>query len=304
MLRGRLPPGPLSHFLGSKRMAAINYHELMHPTELTDDEFRRFCNLIYRASGIRIADNKRILVANRVRRRLRATGIKTFSEYYAFLTSSGDAGEMPRFLDAITTNETYFFRDHHHYRWLKDAFFPELATLASQRKHPRSVRIWSAACSSGEEPYSIALKFISSRSLFPGWRVTILGTDLSGAALSQARAGIYDDRAIHLIPPDERKLYFEEQSGGRRWQLKEEVRSLVTLKRHNLLNPIQEEPFDCVFLKNVLIYFDTASKEAVVRHVLAAMAPGGYLVIGPTEGIYAMLDPLAKRQPWLYQKPV
>jgi chemotaxis protein methyltransferase CheR len=274
----------------------------MHTAELTAEEFERFCGLIYRTAGIRIANTKRVLIENRVRRRLRATGIKTFSEYYSFLSSTSGAAEMPLFLDAITTNETYFYRDNQHYQWLAESFLPEIAIQAGQRKRPRTLRIWSAACSTGEEPYSIALKVMANRHLLPGWRINLVGTDLSGAALASAGAGSYDERAVHLIGPEERKRYFEEEPGKQRWTIKDEVRALVTWKRHNLLAPLREEPFDCIFLKNVLIYFDTASKLTVVRNVLAAMAKGGYLVVGPTEGIYTMLDPLTKLKPWLYQK--
>jgi chemotaxis protein methyltransferase CheR len=275
----------------------------MHDTELTDQEFKRFCEIIYRTAGIRIADTKRVLVANRVRRRLRATGVKSFADYYAFLTSSDGAGEMPLFLDAITTNETYFYRDIQHYTWIEETFLPEFTQHAARRSRTRHLRIWSAACSTGEEPYSIALKLMAKRHLLSGWKIHLVGTDLSGAALASARAGQYDDRAIHLIGPDERKRYFDEDAQAKRWTIKEEVRSLVTWKLHNLLSPLKEEPFDCIFLKNVLIYFDAASKQAVVRNVLAAMAKGGYLVVGPTEGIYAMLDPLTKLKTWLYQRP-
>ncbi len=274
----------------------------MHVTELTDEEFKRFCGLIYRIAGIRIADSKRVLVANRVRRRLRATGIKSFSEYYTYLTSVAGNGEMPLFLDAITTNETYFYRDNHHYIWLGETFLPEIARQAKERKHTRGLRIWSAACSTGEEPHSIALKLMAKRHLFSGWRIEVVGTDLSAAALASARAGTYDERAIHLVSPEERKRFFDEDVQTHRWTIKEEVRSLVTWKLHNLLMPMKQEPFDCIFLKNVLIYFDTASKQTVVRNVLAALPKGGYLVIGPTEGIYTMLDPLTKLKPWLYQR--
>ena len=274
----------------------------MHTAELTDDEFKRFCGLIYRTAGIRIADTKRVLVANRVRRRLRATGIRTFSEYYSFLTSSAGGGEMPQFLDAITTNETYFYRDAHQYAWLEEEFLPEVARRTTEHKHPRGLRVWSAACSTGEEPYSIALKVLAKRHLFPRWKIALVGTDLSGSVLASARAGVYDERSIRQVTPEERKKYFEGDVSTGRWTIKEEVRSLVTWKPHNLLTPLREEPFDCIFLKNVLIYFDAASKQTVVRNVLAALAKGGYLVIGPTEGIYAMLDPLTKLKPWLYQK--
>jgi chemotaxis protein methyltransferase CheR len=104
------------------------------------------------------------------------------------------------------------------------------------------------------------------------------------------------------VTPDERNKYFDEDLQSKRWIIKEEIRSLVTWKLHNLLMPLKEEPFDCVFLKNVLIYFDSASKQTVVKNVLAALGKGGYLVIGPTEGIYSMLDPLTKLKTWLYQK--
>lgn len=275
----------------------------MQTSELSEEEFKRFCGLIYRTSGIRIGETKRVLVSNRVRRRLRATGIKTFAEYYAFLTSPAGAGEMPEFLDAITTNETYFYRDKHHYTWLAEKFLPEVADQAAQFRRPRRLRLWSAACSTGEEPYSIALKVLANRQLLPGFRNQILGTDLSGSVLAQARAGVYDDRAVHLIGPEEKKKYFDEDAAARRWTVKDEVKSLVTWRPHNLLTPLKEEPFDCIFLKNVLIYFDAASKQTVVKNILAALGKGGYLVIGPTEGIHAMLDPLKRLQPWLYQQP-
>ncbi|WP_165225236.1 CheR family methyltransferase [Aquisphaera insulae] len=276
----------------------------MSAHELSDDEYKRFCSLIYRSAGIRIADNKRVLIANRVRRRLRATGIDTFAAYYTFITTPAGAAEMPLFLDAITTNETYFYRDPQHYAWLVDEFLPGLAERSRHHKHPRNVRVWSAACSTGEEPYSIGLKVLAARALLPGWKTHILGTDLSGAALAAARAGVYDDRAVHLVPEAEKKRYFDEDAAARprRWTARDELRELVTWKPHNLMLPLREDPFDCIFIKNVLIYFDAESKKAVVRNVLALMAKNGYLVVGPTEGIYTMLDSLTKVKPWLYQK--
>src|SRR5262245_56605579 len=223
--------------------------------ELTDDEYEKFCGLIYRVAGIRIAENKRVMVANRLRRRLRETGIPSFGEYYAHLTSAAGNGEMPLFLDAITTNETYFFRDPQHYDWLGETFLPEIAHQAAARKRSKSLRIWSAACSTGEEPYSMALKSLGRRPQFAGWRTVILGTDLSGAALSAARAGRYDARAIRLVDPARRQACFDEDPKTQRWTLKPDVKSLVTWKQHNLLSPLREDPFDCIFIMNVLIYF-------------------------------------------------
>ena len=171
------------------RLSPSHLTRIMHATELTEEEFKRFCGLIYRVAGIRIADTKRVLVANRVRRRLRATGIESFSEYYSFLTSPAGAAEMPLFLDAITTNETYFFRDNQHYLWLGETFLPEIARRPRSTNGPGSLRIWSAACSTGEEPYSIALKVMAKRHLLSGWRINLVGTDLSGSVLASARAG-------------------------------------------------------------------------------------------------------------------
>ncbi len=274
----------------------------MTQTELTDEEYAKFCGLIYRTAGIRIADNKRVMVSNRVRRRLRATGIAGFKEYYAFLTSPAGAGEMPEFLDAITTNETYFFRDSQHYRWLGDEFLPELAHQAALHKHPKRLRIWSAACSTGEEPYSMAIEVLEKRPVLAGWKIQILGTDISRAALAEARAGRYDARAVRLVDVPRRLAFFDEDPAAGRWTVRPDVKALVAWKPHNLLAPLVAEPFDCIFIKNVLIYFDKESKQVVVKNLVGALAAGGYLVVGPTEGVYNMLDPLGRVKPWLYRK--
>jgi chemotaxis protein methyltransferase CheR len=164
------------------------------------------------------------------------------------------------------------------------------------------LRIWSEAASTGEELYSIALRLLPLRHLFTGWNITLLGTDLSGAALEAARLGRYDERAVRLVGQAERTRYFEFDPKALRWTVKDELKSLATWKSHNLLRPLNEEPFDCVFIKNVLIYFDAQSKQAATRHLIGSVAKGGYLVVGPTEGIYNMLEPLEKRKPWLYQR--
>jgi chemotaxis protein methyltransferase CheR len=272
--------------------------------ELTEEEYTLFCAFIYRAAGIKIPPTKKVMVGNRLRRRLRATGIAGFSAYYAHLISPSGAAEIPAFLDVITTNETYFYRDVHHFDWLTQEFFPEIAAAGRARKRTRRLRIWSAASSTGEELYSIALRWLPMRHLFAGWTLSLLGTDLSGSALDAARVGSYDERAIRFVPEAERQRYFDHDPATGRWNLKDEVRTLATWKSHNLLSPAEEEPFDCIFIKNVLIYFDQKSKQTVANNLIKALAPGGYLVVGPSEGIYAMLGSLEKRKSWLYQRPV
>ncbi len=275
----------------------------MLDAELTEGEFQRFRDLIYEVAGIRVPPTKRVMITNRLRRRLRATGIASFSAYYNHLKSSAGNLEMPRFLDAITTNETYFFRDPHHYEWLGNVFLPEVIRQARAHRRARSLRIWSAACATGEELYSIALKLWEHRAALTGWKLTLLGTDISGAALEAARAGVYDARALRLIPPEVRDARFDHDPGTQRWTLKPEIRALTLWKSHNLLLPLKEQPFDCIFLKNVLIYFDPQSKQRVVRNLLDVLAKGGFLVVGPTEGIYNMLGSLDRQKTWLYQKP-
>ncbi len=187
----------------------------MLDAELTEAEFRRFRDLIYRVAGIRIPETKKVMVTNRLRRRLRATGLDNFAAYYALLTSSARDGEMPRFLDAITTNETYFFRDPHHFEWFGDVFVPEAVRQARLGQRARRLRVWSAACATGEELYSLALKIREQRGLLAGWKVTLLGTDLSGAALDSARAGSYEARALRLIAPEVRTANFDHDASGR-----------------------------------------------------------------------------------------
>jgi chemotaxis protein methyltransferase CheR len=271
--------------------------------ELTEEELARFQELIYRVAGIRIPSTKRVMVTNRLRRRLRATGIASFTGYYKFLTSPLGGGEMPLFLNEITTNETYFFRDPHHYEWFGDTFLPEIIQQARLHQRPRTLRVWSAACSTGEELYSLALKIQARRAQLAGWRITLMGTDLSEAVLKAARAGCYDARALRLVPRDDQQLYFDSDLSTQRWTLKTEIRSLATWRLHNLLEPLNVEPFDCVFLKNVLIYFDANSKQTVVKNILPMVAKKGYLVVGSTEGIYSMLGSLTRRKTWLYQSP-
>ena len=271
--------------------------------ELTPEEFARFLAVIYRVAGIKIPTTKRVMVGNRLRRRLRATGIDKFADYYAHLTCPAGAAEVPKFIDEMTTNETYFFRDKQHFDWLDATFFPEIARAGLARKRPKTLRVWSAAASTGEELYSIALKLAPKRPTFSGWKIDLVGTDISGAALTAARAGAYDERAVRLVGPDDRKRYFDHDPKADRWVVKGEVRADVSWRLHNLMTPLKQAPFDCVFIKNVLIYFDVRSKKTVVRHLVDALARGGYLVVGPTEGIYNMLEPLEKLSTWLYRRP-
>jgi chemotaxis protein methyltransferase CheR len=166
----------------------------------------------------------------------------------------------------------------------------------------RSLRIWSAGCASGAEPYTLAICLLEHRLRLRDWSLSILGTDISEEALRAAREAKFRPRAVEGVPSPQLKRYFRACNDDR-WTPEPHVRELVTFERHNLMTPIPHPPFDCILIRNVLIYFDQASKRRVVENIIKALAPGGYLIVGPSEGIYDMLQPLERRRTFLYQQP-
>jgi chemotaxis protein methyltransferase CheR len=271
-------------------------------SQLTFKEFQQFQAFILKLCGISVADNKITLLSNRIRRRLRATNIPDFQSYFTFLQSAAGKEELDGFLSAITTNETSFFRTEKHFEWLKTEFIETLNAQARTGERDRRLRIWSAACSTGEEPYSIALSLAENPHKLTGWKIEILGTDISEQAISKARAGVYGESVADEVPDKLRSRFFVEHSATKMWEIKPALKQMVTIKRHNLLERNPETGFDCVFIRNVLIYFSRESKQIVIEHLVRSMAKGGYLVVGPSEGIFDMLGMLTKRSTFLYQK--
>lgn len=274
----------------------------VEPEKLSKRQFELFRDFIYRHSGIRVDAAKITLASNRIRRRLRATKIADFESYYTLLTSPAGVSELEMFLDAVTTNETHFFRTPHHFDWFKGAFLDELVLRPHSGAGPRTLRVWSAACSTGEEPYSIAICVQESAVKLRGWKSTIVGTDISEAVLRDARKGIYRQRSVEEVSEQRLKRHFEASPDDHTFTLRPNLREMVEFRRHNLMEPLRQPPFDCIFIRNVLIYFDRESKQVVINRLLASLAPGGYLVVGPSEGIYDMLNPLTKRSTFAYQK--
>lgn len=272
--------------------------------KLTPKQFEAFREFIYRQSGIRMDVSKITLCTNRIRRRLRAGGFADFDAYYRFLTSPGAANELEMFLDAVTTNETHFFRTPAHFDWFKNEFIAEMVRREREGEHAKTLRIWSAACSSGEEAYSLAICLAENTTRIRDWNCKVVGTDISEAALREAREAVYKARALAEIERSYLRRYFEaaESGGVETWQPKTVIRDLVEFRRHNLMTPLRVPPFDCIFIRNVLIYFDRESKKVVIENLIRALTRGGYLVVGPSEGIYDMLEPLKKCATFLYQK--
>ena len=269
---------------------------------LTPEQFALFERLIYRTTGIRMQSGKITLLSNRIRRRLRHHGLHSFEEYYTLLTAGSLKGELEEFIDAVTTNETYFFRTEGHFDWFRGEFLDEMASRVAAREHPRSLRLWSAACSSGEEVYTLAICLAEARGKLAGWQLKILGTDISGSSLEAARAARYEGRTLENVSPERLARHF--QQSGDAWTVRPSVTKPCEFRTHNLLKPLGEKGFDAIFLRNVMIYFDRESKRTAVGHLIDALAPGGYLVVGPADGIYDLLGNLERRSSFHYRKPL
>ena len=274
----------------------------MELERLNQDQFSQFRDFIYQKSGIRVDEKKISLLSNRIRRRLKAKDLSDFDVYYRYLTSPAGTTELEFFLDAITTNETFFFRTGAQFDWLRSDFLEGLICEHQQGRHPASLRVWSAGCASGAEPYSIAISIEESRHRMRDWNIEILGTDISEEALREARQGCYKARSVEAVTDAQRSRYFNSRDDGDTWQLRQMIRDRVKFENHNLMQAAPGRDFDCIFIRNVLIYFDRESKQVVVKHLIDALAKGGFLVVGPSEGVYDMLEPLQKVSPLMYQK--
>jgi len=278
---------------------------------LTPEQFARFGEFIYRTTGIRMQDGKIMLLSNRIRRRLKHHRLDSFDDYYDLLVTRRPAGELEHFIDAVTTNETHFFRTESHFEWFGGALLDDLLARAAAGRHDRSLRVWSAACSSGEEVYSAAICLAEAAERLAGWQISLLGTDISEAMLGVARRATYTARSLELVSPERRRRHFVAgpataeagDDGGETWTVREPLRRWCEFRRHNLLEPFHGPRQDVIFIRNVMIYFDRESKPRAVRHLVEALAPGGYLVVGPADGLYDLLDGLEKRSIFLYQKP-
>lgn len=269
--------------------------------QVSDAQLARYAELIYRRTGIHVSPQKKTLLSNRLRRRLRDTGIASFEDYYEHLTRLRPSDpEWDAFLQEITTHETYLFRDEQHWEWFRKEFLPRHASEAAAE---RSLRLWSAACSTGDEAYSAATCVAASLPELGRWKVTILGTDIGIGAVEQARSAEFGERAMRLVPEDYRRRFFSKGREGQVWQARPILTAMTHFRQHNLMDPLREPPFDLVFLKNVLIYFDATSKQRVVGNVRSAVRPGGLLIAGAAEGVGDYLKDFQRIEPWLYRRP-
>ena len=282
----------------------VEVHPPVMQQTITAAQMQKYTDLIYKTAGIRIPLQKTTLLSNRIRRRLKETQIADFDSYYNHLKKLHVSHpEWDGFLQEITTHETYLFRDELQWKWFREDFLTEIAAEARRGERQRTLRVWSAACSTGDEAYTAATCIAAGLPQHSQWKVQILGTDIGVGALEEAKAAQFGERAMRLVPKTYQNSYFKKDPEAPMWEAKPVLSNMIQFKQHNLLNPLRETPFDLIFLKNVLIYFDRDSKRTVVENILKMLRPGGILVAGAAEGISDMLGALDRKQPWLFHNP-
>ena len=252
---------------------------------LTRDDMKFIAALVYEQAGIVIREHKEAMTRGRLARRVKALGMGSVAEYCAFLKTPQAAGELPELINAVTTNHTAFFRERHHFDHLRRDVMPRLVQERAGRRG--RIRIWSSACSSGEEAYSIAAscrEVIGSRSDLD---FRILATDIDTDILVRAEAGIYPVELFERLPADVKPLMRLEPAPGRgEARVAEELRRLIAFKQLNLIQAWpMKGPFDVVFCRNVFIYFDTQTKASILDRFVTLLAPGGFLYLGHSESL-------------------
>ncbi|MDP3660352.1 protein-glutamate O-methyltransferase CheR [Phenylobacterium sp.] len=269
---------------------------------LTAEELERFCEFLYRRTGMTFGEAKRYYIDRRVNDRMEVLGVASFADYFATLRS--ESKELEAVVNAFTVNETYFYREAHQLRCLSRSLLPE---VVRGRSAGDRVRIWSAPCSTGEEPYSIAIWLLENWPLVDAYNIEIVGSDIDTQALAEAVNGVYGERALSRMPPELADSYFEAAGTDRR--LIRDLRESVTFTEANLIERSSVSAqglFDVVFCRNVLIYFDDAARRMAAEHLYSSLRPGGFLCLGHAESMSRIDDRFQARRfedAVVYQRP-
>lgn len=263
------------------------------PVPLTPAQFDWVRHQIYRQCGIRLQDGKQSLVRNRLEKRLRVLGLSGYDEYIDFLQHDANGGEMEAFVDSLTTNKTSFFRESRHFDFLREQVLPDLVRA-------RRVRMWSAACSTGAEAWSLAITLAEAWPDLLARDVRILATDICRTVLAEARNAVYADDDLQGVPPHLLQRYFSRSSEG--FHVLDKLRRIVTVARLNLIGewPMRG-PFDVIFCRNVMIYFDRETQERLVQRLTALLTPGGFLFVGHSETLTSLRHDLKIVSPAVYR---
>ena len=260
---------------------------------VSDREFEIFRALVHARTGIALSPQKRLLLQSRLGKRLRELGLATFTAYHEYLTLHDPGGEeMVHFINAVTTNKTEFFREPHHFSYLRDEWAP-IKHLRSRRAGDRVLRFWSAACSTGEEPYSLAMTLLEALpDLNHGWDLRILASDIDTDVLTHAASGTYGLDQVVPIPPPLRNRYLLRGTGPNAGlvRIRPTLRELVVFRRISLLDepwPIRTR-FDAIFCRNALIYFDRPTQARILERLVGFLKDDGLLVLGHSETVHGL----------------
>ncbi len=260
--------------------------------QMTDDEFRLFRDFILKECGLFFANGKKSFLSARIAKRVISSSKNSFYRYYRYLQGNGDdqKAELMKLLDLLTINETRFFRNRPQFELLEQIVLP---TVIDTKKNRESLqlRVWSAGCSTGEEPYSIAISILETLLRWQNWDVRIFASDLSLSVLETANRGIYEASRLDGIIPERVKRYFEPCSEG--YAVREVLRSKVIYDFHNLKYENGLKDLDIIFCRNVLIYFDPEEQIRVLNKFIQALSPGGYLFLGHSESVLGLTDELS-----------
>jgi len=271
---------------------------------VSDHEFALFQKLIYSKAGIHLAPAKKALLEARLTRRLRELGLDSFAAYYQKILTVDDGEELIILLNRIATNETHFFREPRQFEFLENHIIPAWQFQGHGANGTRSIRVWSAACSTGEEPYSIAMMLWDHFAPGSGWDFEILATDLSTRVLAAATAAVWPIAKTREIPHGYLKKYMLKGTGEQHGKMKAgaELRSTIRFERLNLNEghyPVDGK-FDLIFCRNVLIYFDSQSRAGAIARLIDHLAPSGYLFVGHAESLHSVTDRLRYVLPTIY----
>lgn len=270
---------------------------------LTDSLFQKFGALIYEKTGIYLKPEKKELLNARLGKRLRACGIGSFKQYYEYVLHDKSGEELINLIDCVSTNFTSFFREQSHFEFLTSTALPSL--MEDRKVSRKNLTFWSAACSSGEEPYTLAMVLENFFENHSGWHYKIMATDISTRVLAQARRGVYSYDRITKVPPLFLKKYFQKGVGKSEGyvKIKEMIRQKLSFDRFNLMGhfPWQSE-LDVIFCRNVMIYFNRQTQQELVGKFYKALKPGGYLFIGHSESITSLNHNFEQRDATAYRK--
>ncbi len=270
--------------------------------ELSMADFKVFSDFIYSEYGIKMPEIKRVMLQGRLLKRIRELKMSSYSEYKDyFFSKEGQDKELYNFLSVVTTNKTDFFREPVHFDYLSKEI---LTSYAAQNKN--NIRIWSSACSSGEELYTISIVLNEFKEKHPRFNFQILGSDISSNVLEKARRGVYAERTIDCIPLALKRKYFlrSKDREAHTVRVVPQLQKNISLKYQNLMDPVYDikEMYDVIFCRNVLIYFDRATQEKVINKLCTHLIPGGYLFIGHSESVANMTVPLENVKPTIFKR--